>query len=554
MKNKIIPICISAVMLITGCIMLIIGLPSEQDMVENDLPVDLFNLTDDDVGKHLYYSGPIEVSPVGEDEDSSFYVAGFYEVYGDDESDCVFIGFDAPKSMASAFDVSPVNVDIKCTFHKCDEAMTNRLKKSIEDYIIYIYGIMEMEIPENEIENAQAMLSPYYIEVDEVPDYEGFIFIAPFIIAAAVIILLFTLFGKKFCYVLGAAVGIAVVVLVITLIPKLRTISTVEKVCDGFYTMDYLHNYNCDGYLNADISNNDELIEWLLKEQFYNLPVTIDPENFGCSAFLAETNDGEHLFGRNFDYCETDLLLVHTTSQNGYASYATVDLDFFGVGGDNSISSDSVLAKFFMLAAPYVCMDGFNEMGLGIGILELGIDEVHQDNGNPDLLVYSAIRGILDKCATVDEAIEFLESYDIHTELGNSYHLFITDVSGKSVVVEWIGNEMFVTESPLVTNHMLCENNYDFGNEFPRFDTIKNKLAETNGTLTADEAMTLLSDVSQEKNNYATEWSCVYNLTDFTVDICLDNNYDAVYSFVTNKETERLVPEIVKITDEVVKN
>ncbi len=531
MKKKIIPICISAIMLIIGCIMLIITHPSEQDMVETDLPVDLFNLTDDDVGRHLYYSGPIDVLPAGEDEDSLFYAATFYEVYGSEDSDFVSIGMDVPKSMASDFEKVPANADIKCTFRKCDEAMSEKFKKAIGDYIIYIYGLMETEIPENEIENGQAILSPYYIEVDETPDYRMFRYIAPVLIAAAVIVLLFMLFGKKLLYVAGAALAVAVVALVITLIPKLKTMSKVEKAADGLYTMEYLHDYNCDGYLSADISSIDEALDWVLKEQLYNLPITFDPENFGCSAFSAKTPEGDCLFGRNFDYYSTDTLLVHTSPENGYDSYTTVDLDFFGIGGENSIGSDSAAAKFIMLLAPYISMDGFNEKGLGVGSLELGgIDEVHQDNGKPDMLFFSSIRGILDKCATVDEAIEFLGSYDIHTELGNSYHLFITDLSGKSVVVEWLGNEMIVTESSLVTNFMLCENDYTW-EECRRFNTINSRLTETNGVLTADEAMQLLSDAAYNGKKTKSEWSCVYNLSDYSVDICLDENYDRVYSF-----------------------
>lgn len=28
-----------------------------------------------------------------------------------------------------------------------------------------------------------------------------------------------------------------------------------------------------------------------------------------------------------------------------------------------------------------------------------------------------------------------------------------------------------------------------------------------------------------------TEWSCVYNLEEFSVDVCMDGNYDSIYSF-----------------------
>ena len=43
--------------------------------------------------------------------------------------------------------------------------------------------------------------------------------------------------------------------------------------------------------------------------------------------------------------------------------------------------------------------------------------------------------------------------------------------------------------------------------------------------------MTVASDVSMDKKSFSTEWSCVYNLDEFSLDICLDRNYDTKYSF-----------------------
>ena len=36
---------------------------------------------------------------------------------------------------------------------------------------------------------------------------------------------------------------------------------------------------------------------------------------------------------------------------------------------------------------------------------------------------------------------------------------------------------------------------------------------------------------SYHHNGDMTEWSCVYNLDDFTVSICLDSDYENVYTF-----------------------
>lgn len=178
---------------------------------------------------------------------------------------------------------------------------------------------------------------------------------------------------------------------------------------------------------------------------------------------------------------------------------------------------------------PYVVVDGMNEAGVGAGILQINIDETHQDNGKPDLLVFCAVRGILDTCASVDEALELLDSYDIHSGLGYDYHLFITDRSGRYVVVEWLGGEMVVVEHLCCTNSVVAPGEYyDMGTPDGRLGTIEECLG-TERVVTPEEAMAILEEVRNDQGY--TEWSCVYNLDDFTVSICLDADYETVYTF-----------------------
>ena len=46
--------------------------------------------------------------------------------------------------------------------------------------------------------------------------------------------------------------------------------------------------------------------------------------------------------------------------------------------------------------------------GLCVCTLQLDIGEINQDKGKPDLYVYTAIRVLLDRCASVDEALKLL--------------------------------------------------------------------------------------------------------------------------------------------------
>ena len=65
---------------------------------------------------------------------------------------------------------------------------------------------------------------------------------------------------------------------------------------------------------------------------------------------------------------------------------------------------------------------------------------------------------ILDNAASVAEALEILEGFNMHNVFNTAYHYAIADNTGKSVVVEYINNEMKVTDAKVVTNHYLTDN------------------------------------------------------------------------------------------------
>ena len=374
---------------------------------------------------------------------------------------------------------------------------------------------------------------PYCFEVRSIKVFNWLPFIPAgvliFVVALVLEICLVFKFKKRI--VLPIVYGLMVVIPTIMFFNHIRTMLSVKKAADGLYVM---KNYECTDtreMLDSGSSTTNDLLNWIFANHYYGMPnfFNIDKEHvgFGCATFAATTPDDKHLFGRNFDLIETDTLLIYSHPEGAYESIGVADIGIFGVSQNSAISPDSPLGKFIMVFSPYCVVDGMNEKGVGAGILQVVIDEPHQDNGKPDLLIYCAIRGILDYCASVDEALALLESYDIHSDLGN-YHLFITDKSGRYVVVEWLDNEMVVTEYPCCTNSVIAPGEfYDMGEPDGRKDTINSCLGDGR-KITREEAMAILDKVH---NKQLTEWSCVYNLDDFTVSICLDADYTKVYTF-----------------------
>ncbi len=542
-KKKITAIVISIIFIISGIITLTIGIIRENNSrTENPPVLDQFNISEEDVGKE--FRGTLAAMPfLTEQTDKGLlYLMCYVEDENDENSDFVFLGFEVPDSSELAFNTA-LNKDVFddsdfCgTLLKCDAEMTEKFNKTIADYfhneIAPVYEKLEMNISEEqlneEIKTSQNAISPYYVKLGDIRNGKKLIAVGSALLVIGLFTLLTALFRKKFLIAFLAAVILGIIILIISISGKIMTISSTEKIDDGLYKMTCKYDCKIDELMDADIDTIEDYINWIIKEVAYGLPIEVDPSNFGCAAFTAASPDGQRLFGRNYDYDETDTLVIYTDPKNGYASYGVADLAFFDINTKGGMDINSPKAKLLSLAAPYACVDGINEKGVGIGILQLRTPEIHQDNGKKDFMPIMAIRVILDTCASVDEAIEYLESYDYHSFLGDSFHLYITDKTGRSVIVEWDNDEMFIVEDTGCTNEILCEKHeyYESDWDCNRYAIIKSRLNNKNNILNADEAMQLTDDIHQKN----TEWSCVYNLDDFAFDICLDGNYDKKYTF-----------------------
>ena len=326
-----------------------------------------------------------------------------------------------------------------------------------------------------------------------------------------------------------SVLGVIVAALIIVsniLYGRVSTISSVKQLGEGMYTVNYRHDYQLDKALESGVNDERSLLKFISDEMFFGYQIDSNIDKYACSAFLTESPDGDVIAGRNFDYDQTDTLAVYTHPYGGYASISMAVLDFMKVGRPNAVSPMSIEGKLAMLAAPYLCVDGANEAGLNVSLLDLPEDETHQDNGKPDLFMPVAVRLLLDRAATVDEATALLEQYDIQCADGNTQHIFISDKSGKAVVAEWSDDKMTVIESDICTNFRLKDAPKE---EYPkiceRFDIIQRCL-EKNPKNDGEKAMKIL-DMARVG---WTQWSCVYNLSEFSVDVAVDLVFDNVYT------------------------
>ena len=198
-----------------------------------------------------------------------------------------------------------------------------------------------------------------------------------------------------------------------------------------------------------------------------------------------------------------------------------------------------------------MAMDGINEKGFCVGVLEIKSKATKQNTGKKPIITTVAIRAALDKCETVDEAIELFSSYDMHDSIFINYHYQFADAYGASAIIEYVDNKMYVIKQEkkngclALTNYFLTPggDNHD-GRGYDRYEKIETTLKAKNGVLTEEEAMKLLSEVTLHyrhktlKHMVITLWSSVYNCSEKSMLMCAGMNYDTAYKFYVDKPCE----------------
>lgn len=321
--------------------------------------------------------------------------------------------------------------------------------------------------------------------------------------------------------------------------PFVKSAGSVKKLSDHFFYMEFKGNYQLESLLKqGGAESNSEMavyIEQILRGKKINKVFKNEvPLNTGCAALSAYSPDGKKLLGRNYDWDNLNAaMIIKTNPRKGYKSISTTQLDFLGFG--ENYKPDSFANRYLAAAGIFVPLDGMNEKGLCISDLMAGDkEETNQNTGKGDVTTTLAIRGILDFCADVPEAIAFLEKYDMHSVIGSAHHFAITDASGRMVVVEYVNNKMIVTNADAVTNHYLGVNKDlpNSENSIYRLEVLQKKLAEKI-TLSEDEMKQALYDIcaSQFDKNSKTWWRAVFNQKDLTVSYSLEENYEKSAEF-----------------------
>lgn len=313
--------------------------------------------------------------------------------------------------------------------------------------------------------------------------------------------------------------------------------SKITELENGFSAVRFEGNDGFEEFLaGGGASSDQQVIEFLSSHLLADFNIL--GGLFGCSTIAVGDPNGDRLFGRNFDWENCDALVVSAKPEQGYASISTVNLDFISQSGGltgAALRLNDVRTR----AALYAPLDGMNEAGLAVSVNMIeDAATIDQNTNKPDITTTTAIRLLLNKAANVEEALDLLRQYDMHASMGMIIHFALADATGRGVAVEYVNNEMVVTETPVVTNFYLAEgekNGIGTAQSHQRYDLLTQALADQKA-MDMDGVRDALDSVS--KDNFgefeSTEWSIVFNLSQGAAHYYHRENYADRYTFKLN--------------------
>ncbi|MBR4635590.1 MAG: linear amide C-N hydrolase [Clostridia bacterium] len=330
-----------------------------------------------------------------------------------------------------------------------------------------------------------------------------------------------------------------------------KTLDTLKVIHPGIFMLEFNGDYGLDELLGTGAKDIAGMARFIQRRTRRIAPVlNMKPVDFACSAFNVRNENGNVLMGRNFDYKESPCLILWTHPENGYRSINTLTVNFMLYGVKHQ-RLDRQKRPLRLMGAPYVCMDGMNEMGLACAILEIKARPTKQSTGRIPVIPPIIVRTVLDKCSTVDEAIEQFSKYDMNDLIGVNYHYMLADAEGRSAVIEYVDDKISIIrpakegDDTVVTNYFLTDGaDNTKGRGFDRFDDISERLCGCGHSMSELDVMELLSRNTLYYHHprlphmVTTCWSNVFDLEEKTLLNCCGMEYAEGYKFSLDKPCE----------------
>lgn len=214
---------------------------------------------------------------------------------------------------------------------------------------------------------------------------------------------------------------------------------------------------SCKSNLLQPVKVADYLWEITVDDYTSEVPNYLESQmgtEFGCTA----VRNGNY-YGRNLDFfvSEVSEIVIRTTAKEN--RHASIGVGRLFTMSDEEIANGITAEQMSIL--PWGMMDGINDAGLFCNmnvtpLSDSGIPHTSPNPGLPEVHCGFLIRALLDNCATVDEAIEYVNSHNVTgmNKGGFDLHFMIGDPN-KTVVLEFIDNKVVFGEHTIMTNFLV---------------------------------------------------------------------------------------------------
>jgi len=303
---------------------------------------------------------------------------------------------------------------------------------------------------------------------------------------------------------------------------QLRSLQSLEKVSDHpLYVMRYYAPTDSDISPAVSVERTEK-------------------SKWACSLFAAVGDGSEPVYGRNLDWPRHPVLVLIAEPPDAYASITMVDLSFIlPIEFTHTLDQLPIAERAFLLQTPQWTFDGMNDQGVAIGMAAVADSVVPSDPALETVGSLQIMRRVLDRAASVEEALEILEQVNVDMQGGPCVHYLIADKDDHAVLVEYWDGEMTVlhADEPWLwaTNYHLCRvEESDRPGLCWRYDLIGERLRDSSGILTRRDAMSLLESVSWQSSDgssHGTQWSIVYDMKARSASLVMGRKYDEVITF-----------------------
>ncbi|MFT7084917.1 MAG: choloylglycine hydrolase [Vicingaceae bacterium] len=239
-----------------------------------------------------------------------------------------------------------------------------------------------------------------------------------------------------------------------------------------------------------------------------------------CSALFIKNT--QMFLGKNFDWYNGEGVVLQNKRGVQKVAYGLDKENVVGwTSRFGSVTFNQVGKEF-----PY---GGVNERGLAIEMLWYS-DSYYEESGQPTISELEWIQYNLDNYKTAAEVQFYLDSMNINP-VNSNLHYLVADRGGRSFVVDFVNGKAVVSnteeEFQALTNSNYLESlnyykankdNIDFDSResADRFCQLTSK-ATSIESKTVDGMFSILDESREERDNYKTYWTIVYDLKNLTV-------------------------------------